>query len=93
MAQPVCPPKEAANNQITDNQFRDGTRIHQGNNYTTINLNPAYRPARAAIRVIPYPRNEDLIYRSDLVERIDKLLPHPSATSHSAALWGLGGSG
>ncbi|KAM0452920.1 hypothetical protein ACHAO4_005339 [Trichoderma viride] len=93
MEQPLSPLGEAANSQITNNQFRDGTRIHQGHNNTTFNLNLAHRPARAAIRLIPYPRNEDLIHRPDLVDKLDKLLPYPSATSHSAALWGLGGSG
>lgn len=93
MEQPASSPEEAANNETTNNQFRDGTRIHQGHNNTTFNLSLAHRPARAAIRLIPYPRNEDLIHRPDLVDKLNTLLPYPSATSHSAALWGLGGSG
>ncbi|KAK1249773.1 hypothetical protein MKX08_009776 [Trichoderma sp. CBMAI-0020] len=93
MEQPAPFTEEAANNQTTNNQFRDGTRIHQGHNNTTFNLNLTHGPARAAIRLIPYPRNEDLIHRPDLVDKLNTLLPYPSATSHSAALWGLGGSG
>ncbi|KAL7920887.1 P-loop containing nucleoside triphosphate hydrolase protein [Trichoderma austrokoningii] len=85
--------QSAANNQITNNQFSDGTRIHQGHNNTTFNLHLTHRPARAAIRLIPYPRNEDLVHRPDLVDKLNTLLPCPSTTSHSAALWGLGGSG
>lgn len=92
MEQPASSPEEAAN-QITNNQFRDGTRIHQGHNNTTFNLNLTHRPARAAIRLIPYPRNEDLIHRLDLVDKLNTLLPYSSARSQSAALWGLGGSG
>ncbi|PON29870.1 hypothetical protein TGAM01_v201236 [Trichoderma gamsii] len=93
MAQPVLSLGETANDQITNNQFRDGTRIHQGHNNTTLNLHLPHRPARAAIRLIPYPRNEDLVHRPDLVDKLNILLPYPSDISHSAALWGLGGSG
>lgn len=50
-------------------------------------------PARAeAVRVIPYPRNEDLVYRQDLIDKLDRLLPLTPGF-YSAALWGLGGSG
>ncbi|UKZ63730.1 uncharacterized protein TrAtP1_004954 [Trichoderma atroviride] len=93
MAQPLSPLGEAANSQTANNQFRDGARIHQGHNNTTLNFNLTHRPTRAAIRLIPYPRNEDLIHRPDLVDKLNTLLPYPSAISHSAALWGLGGSG
>lgn len=93
MEQPALSLGEAANDQITNNQFRDGATIHQGHNNTTLNLNLAHRPARAAIRLIPYPRNEDLIHRPDLVDKLNRLLPPSSAISQSAALWGLGGSG
>lgn len=93
MEQSPTSPGEAVNNQIANNRLRDGNRIHQGNNNTTLNLHLAYPPARTAIRIIPYPRNEDLIHRPDLVDKLNALLPHSSGTSHSAALWGLGGSG
>ncbi|KAL6909090.1 P-loop containing nucleoside triphosphate hydrolase protein [Trichoderma evansii] len=84
---------EQSPSSVANSQFGDQNRIHQGNNYTTLNLHPTYRPARVAIRVIPYPRNEDLIHRSDLVDKLNTLLPHSSEISNSAALWGLGGSG
>lgn len=96
MEQPTVSPEEAAKSQFINNQFRDGTRIHQGHNNTTPctpNLHLTHRPARAAIRLIPYPRNKDLIHRPDLVDKLNTLLPYPSAISHNAALWGLGGSG
>ncbi|KAK4667508.1 NB-ARC domain and tetratricopeptide repeat-containing NOD-like receptor [Podospora pseudopauciseta] len=45
----------------------------------------------AAQRIIPFPRNEDVVDRYILAE-LDQLLP-PSPDYQSAALWGLGGSG
>ncbi|KAH8747322.1 hypothetical protein F5883DRAFT_721347 [Diaporthe sp. PMI_573] len=42
-------------------------------------------------RIIPFPRNEDVVNR-DIFAALDRLLP-PSRDSQSAALWGLGGSG
>ncbi|KAH8126404.1 hypothetical protein LI328DRAFT_166169 [Trichoderma asperelloides] len=93
MEQSASSPEEAANHQVANNQFGDQNRIHQGDNNTTLNLHLAYQPARTAIRVIPYPRNEDLIHRPDLVDRLNTILPYSSVTSRSAALWGLGGSG
>lgn len=79
---------------LTNSQFRDHTVIHQGNiegNFA-VNYGLPHQPAHSAtIRVIPYPRNEDLIRRRDLIERLNGLLP--STGSGSAALWGLGGSG
>ncbi|KAM0187036.1 hypothetical protein ACHAPI_011354 [Fusarium lateritium] len=75
--------------EISHNQFRDHTVIHQGNAY----YGAPHPPARAeVVRVIPYPRNEDLVHRRDLIDKLDKFLP-PTAGSRSAALWGLGGSG
>ncbi|KAL7974406.1 P-loop containing nucleoside triphosphate hydrolase protein [Trichoderma sp. SZMC 28014] len=88
-----CVKATEATKQIANNQFGDGATIIQGHINTTLNLNLTHRPARAAIRLIPYPRNEDLIHRPDLVDELNKLLPCSSATSQSAALWGLGGSG
>ncbi|KAG4287270.1 hypothetical protein FPRO06_04922 [Fusarium proliferatum] len=83
-----------AETNLTDSQFRDHTLIHQGNiegNFA-VNYSLPHQPAHSAtIRVIPYPRNEDLIRRRDLIERLNGLLP--SIGSGSAALWGLGGSG
>ncbi|KAJ3525499.1 hypothetical protein NM208_g11615 [Fusarium decemcellulare] len=62
-----------------------------GNAQQTINFhNPsAPRPCH----VIAYERNEDFIPRPDIVARLESLLPINSDEYHSAALWGLGGSG
>ncbi|UKZ74973.1 hypothetical protein TrVFT333_002643 [Trichoderma virens FT-333] len=73
---------------IRHSQFRDNTVIHQGDSHIHLPV----RPARALTRVIPYPRNEDFINRSDIIGKLDELLP-PSSDFHSAALCGLGGSG
>ncbi|KAF5261751.1 hypothetical protein FOXYS1_7546 [Fusarium oxysporum] len=79
--------------EISHNQFRDHTVIHQGNVQGNVYYGAPHPPARAeVVRVIPYPRNEDLVHRPDLIDRLDKLLP-PAQGWHSAALWGLGGSG
>nr|CDP27531.1 Putative Kinesin light chain [Podospora anserina S mat+] len=45
----------------------------------------------AAQRIIPFPRNEDVVDRY-IFAALDRLLP-PSHDYQSAALWGLGGSG
>lgn len=75
--------------EISNSQFGDNTNIYQGN----VHLHLPHLPARAeVIRVIPYPRNEDLVYRQDLINKLDKLLPQTPGF-YSAALWGLGGSG
>ncbi|KAI1041163.1 hypothetical protein LB504_013207, partial [Fusarium proliferatum] len=73
---------------VTRSRFGDNTRINLGD----IHYHLPHRSNRSAVRVIPYPRNEDLVHRWDLIDRLDKLLP-PTAGSRSAALWGLGGSG
>ncbi|KAF5529093.1 hypothetical protein FMEXI_14357 [Fusarium mexicanum] len=79
--------------EISHNQLRDHTVIHQGNVQGNVYYGAPHPAARAkVVRVIPYPRNEDLVHRGDLIDRLDKLLPQTSG-SHSAALWGLGGSG
>ncbi|KAL6828965.1 P-loop containing nucleoside triphosphate hydrolase protein [Trichoderma sp. SZMC 28015] len=73
---------------IRRSQFRDNTVINQGD--THIHL-PA-QLTRALTHVIPYPRNEDFVHRSDVVGKLDQLLPR-SSEFYSAALCGLGGSG
>ncbi|KAF7545318.1 hypothetical protein G7Z17_g9275 [Cylindrodendrum hubeiense] len=74
--------------KVSDNRFRDNTTINQGN----VHYHLPHQPARAVVRVIPYPRNEDVINRPDIVTKLNDLL---SATPKycSAALWGLGGTG
>ncbi|KAH7140327.1 P-loop containing nucleoside triphosphate hydrolase protein [Dactylonectria estremocensis] len=51
-----------------------------------------HTPIRAAVCVIPYPRNEDVVHRPHLVHQLNTLLPQTERHC-SAALWGLGGSG
>lgn len=77
--------------EIGNTRFGNNTTIHQDNN--TYNLHLPLRPARPFIHIIPYPRNEDLVSRPDLVEKLNVLLPQTSRAYCSAALWGLGGSG
>ncbi|KAF4959264.1 hypothetical protein FSARC_10780 [Fusarium sarcochroum] len=78
---------------ISHSQFRDHTIIHQGNVQGNVYYNNLpHRSARPeTVRVIPYPRNEDLVRREYLIDKLDELLPQIRG-SH-AALWGLGGSG
>lgn len=76
---------------ITNSQFGDNTNIYQGN----VNVYIPHPLARAEVKgvhVIPYPHNEDLVHRQDLINKLDELLPQSSGF-YSAALWGLGGSG
>ncbi|KAM0425990.1 hypothetical protein ACHAPT_008619 [Fusarium lateritium] len=80
--------------EVSHSHFRDRNFINQGNVQGNVYYGlPPHPPARAeVVHVIPYPRNEDLVHRRDLADRLDKLLPQNSG-SYSAALWGLGGSG
>ncbi|CAG1980898.1 unnamed protein product [Fusarium graminearum] len=74
---------------VTRSRFGDNARINMGD----VHYHLPHIAARAeVVRVIPYPRNEDLIQRPSLIDRLDKLLPQTPG-SGSAALWGLGGSG
>lgn len=74
---------------ISNSQFGDNTNIYQGN----VHLHMPHKLAEVkAVCAIPYPRNEDLVARPDLLNKLDKLLPQTPGY-YSAALWGLGGSG
>ncbi|EKJ77904.1 hypothetical protein FPSE_01997 [Fusarium pseudograminearum CS3096] len=78
---------------ISHNAFNDHTRIHQGDVHNHVHYSsPRPTPHAGVIRVIPYPRNEDLVPRRNLIDKLDELLPS-TPESYSAALWGLGGSG
>ncbi|KAJ4860754.1 tetratricopeptide repeat domain-containing protein [Trichoderma breve] len=77
--------------EVGNSQFGNNTTIHQDNN--TFSFHLPLRPARPAIRIIPYPLNEDLVDRPDIMGKVDALLPQAPHTYCSAALWGLGGSG
>ncbi|KAM0270685.1 hypothetical protein ACHAPA_003160 [Fusarium lateritium] len=81
--------------EISHSQFGDNAVIHQGNVHGNVYYgSPPYALAHAeVVRVIPYPRNEDLVHRRDLVDKLDNLLPQTASDSYRAALWGLGGSG
>ncbi|KPM42215.1 hypothetical protein AK830_g4365 [Neonectria ditissima] len=59
-----------------------------GDQYNNITLSQGPAP----IYAIPYSRNEDVVHREDLVNKLDELLPL-STQPHCAALYGLGGSG
>ncbi|CAG7562668.1 unnamed protein product [Fusarium equiseti] len=85
----------SAPTNISHSQFGDHTIIHQGNVQGNVYYGTQpHPPARAeVVRVIPYPRNEDLVHRRDLIDKLDELLPQTTSGSYSAALWGLGGSG
>lgn len=74
------------------NSFGNHTIISQGDFHYHLTRRPPSPGVDRPTYVIPYPRNEDVIYRQDLVNRLDQLLPRGSKF-HSAALWGLGGSG
>ncbi|KAH8729983.1 hypothetical protein BGZ61DRAFT_530108 [Ilyonectria robusta] len=65
---------------------------HGGSNNFYFNGPDTPSPAPKPYRVIPFPRNEDVVRRSDLFAKLDALLPSTPKYG-SAALWGLGGSG
>ena len=71
-----------------------GLSVLGGQAHFNFGAGPASQVAGSArpCRVIPYRRNLDVVDRNDLFSRLDALLPS-AAESHSAALWGLGGSG
>lgn len=77
---------------INNNSFGNHTVISQGDIHYHLTNSPLSSEADRKTHVIPYPRNEDVIQRQDLVKRLDLLLPR-EPKFHSAALWGLGGSG
>ncbi|KAF5231403.1 hypothetical protein FAUST_9266, partial [Fusarium austroamericanum] len=74
---------------VTHSRFGKNARINMGDVHYHL---PQLAARASVVSAIPYPRNEDLVHRRDLIDKLDKLLP-PTAGSRSAALWGLGGSG
>ncbi|KAL7792819.1 P-loop containing nucleoside triphosphate hydrolase protein [Trichoderma afarasin] len=84
--------KMSVDSSVSSNAFGPNTKIHQGDktvihNYSSQGLHKAYY-------VIPFPRNEDVIHRPEIVSQLDKLLsPSKEGEYCDAALWGLGGSG
>ncbi|KAL7922233.1 P-loop containing nucleoside triphosphate hydrolase protein [Trichoderma austrokoningii] len=72
---------------IKSNIFGNDARIHQGDVIHNYASNP-----REPCVLIPFPRNEELIPRQDLISELDRILPLSKEYS-TAALYGLGGSG
>ncbi|PNP56058.1 hypothetical protein THARTR1_03583 [Trichoderma harzianum] len=81
----------STDHNVSSNAFGSNTQIHQGN---TVIHNYGSNASRKANFVLPFPPNESVIRRPEIVTKIDKLLTR-SKDGHycSAALWGLGGSG
>lgn len=77
---------------VSDNQFGDNATINQGD-FRPIHYHLPHRPVRPAIRAIPYPRNEDVVQRPEVVDKVNELLPPAATEFDSAGLYGLGGSG
>lgn len=77
---------------VTGNHIGDGATINQGDVHYHLPHRPA-APVRCAVRVIPYPRNPDVVPRPDLVHKLETVLSSDHSNIHTAALWGLGGSG
>ncbi|KAL7951504.1 P-loop containing nucleoside triphosphate hydrolase protein [Trichoderma barbatum] len=72
---------------IGSNNIGDNAQIHQGdviNNYASAPREPCV--------LIPFPRNEELIPRQEIISELDRILPLSKECS-TAALYGLGGSG
>lgn len=65
---------------------------HGGSNNFYFNRRDTSSAAPKPCRIIPFPRNEDVVYRPDLFAELEALLPSTPEYC-SAALWGLGGSG
>ncbi|PKK51908.1 hypothetical protein CI102_4521 [Trichoderma harzianum] len=72
--------------------FGNNATINQGDIHYNVTPGPLLPGVDKPTYVIPYPRNKDVIRRKKLVDQLDQLLPRGSKF-HSAALWGLGGSG
>ncbi|KAH7010347.1 hypothetical protein EDB80DRAFT_420649 [Ilyonectria destructans] len=66
---------------------------HGGSNNFYFNRRDTSSAAPKPCRIIPFPRNEDIVHRPDLFAELETLLPPTTPEYHSAALWGLGGSG
>ncbi|KAJ4287135.1 hypothetical protein N0V88_007757 [Collariella sp. IMI 366227] len=74
------------------NNFGTGTQKNVDGNYFEAKGNQNFGSRSKACRVIPFPRNEDVVDRTHIFRQLNALLP-PASEYQSAALWGLGGSG
>ncbi|KAK8851761.1 P-loop containing nucleoside triphosphate hydrolase protein [Apiospora arundinis] len=64
--------------------------VHNQGTFTVNNYDGPREPPLC--RLFPFPRNLEFVERPDVTRELERLLP-PSSGYHSAALWGLGGSG
>ncbi|KAL7943744.1 P-loop containing nucleoside triphosphate hydrolase protein [Trichoderma barbatum] len=81
----------SAGRSVSSNSFGPNTEIRQGD---TIINNYSSNASRKAYHVLPFPHNEDIIRRPEIVAQLDELLsPSKEGRYCSAALWGLSGSG
>ncbi|KAH0523157.1 hypothetical protein TsFJ059_008201 [Trichoderma semiorbis] len=74
---------------VSSNTFGPNTQIHQGDIF-----NYSSNASRKAYFVVPFPPNEDIVPRPEIVTKLDELLsPSKEGRYCNAALWGLSGSG
>ncbi|GAP82799.2 putative N-terminal acetyltransferase auxiliary subunit [Rosellinia necatrix] len=78
-----------AGNALAGNHFGGQTNI------TFNGLQNQSQPFPPSVcHLIPFPRNDGLVRRSEIMNKLDRLLPVTLGSGyHAAALWGLGGSG
>ncbi|KAL6824571.1 hypothetical protein J3E69DRAFT_381431 [Trichoderma sp. SZMC 28015] len=82
----------SADHKISSNAFGSNTQIHQGD--TTVIHNYGSNASRKAHFMLPFPPNENIVCRPEIIAKIDKLLARSKGGHYcGAALWGLGGSG
>ncbi|OQE13599.1 hypothetical protein PENFLA_c045G00723 [Penicillium flavigenum] len=76
------------NNNRQHNSLGDRQKTVSGSYYE---INRDQHLGTVPRKEIPFPRNDDIVDRAAIVTELDVLFQSPK--SHSAALWGLGGSG
>ncbi|KAJ4857793.1 tetratricopeptide repeat domain-containing protein [Trichoderma breve] len=82
----------SADHKISSNAFGSNTQIHQGD--TTVIHNYGSNASRKAHFMLPFPPNENIVCRPEIIAKIDKHLTRSKGGHYcGAALWGLGGSG
>ncbi|QYT03732.1 NB-ARC domain-containing protein [Trichoderma simmonsii] len=82
----------SADYNVSSNAFGSNTQIHQGD--TTVIHNYSSNASRKAHFMLPFPPNENIVCRPEIVAKVDKLLARSKGGHYcGAALWGLGGSG
>ncbi|RSL56983.1 hypothetical protein CEP54_008563 [Fusarium duplospermum] len=77
---------------LYNNEPASCSRTSAGNTKPVSNTNPR-TVSSDACHILAYDRNENFIPRPDIDSKLGRLLPFNSDEFHSAALWGLGGSG